>query len=80
MRLSPVGPDVPFRFEHFSVSKPITSAARYEGGTLVGWARISDVHNGGIAANQRVLMASLVALGDIEEARRMAAQVQRITP
>ncbi len=76
VRLSPVGPDA-FWFEHF-LSQAYYLSGRYE--DAIGWARISDVHNGGIAANQRVLMASLVALGDIEEARRMAAQVQRITP
>jgi Tfp pilus assembly protein PilF len=76
VRLSPVGPEA-FWFEHY-LAQAYYLSGRYE--DAVGWARMSDVHNGGIAANQRVLMASLVALGDIEEARRIAAQVQRISP
>jgi tetratricopeptide (TPR) repeat protein len=76
VRLSPVGPDA-FWFEHF-LSQAYYLSGRFE--DAVGWGRMSDVHNGGIAANQRVLMASLVALGDIEEARSIAAQVKRVTP
>ena len=71
VRLSPVGPDA---FGSRAFLLPITSAAATREYLLGADIRRSQR---GIAANQR-LMASL-PLADYE-ARRMAAQVQRITP
>jgi adenylate cyclase len=73
VRLSPIGPDA-FWFEHF-LSQAYYLADRYE--EAVAWARMSDAHNAANTANQRCLIAALVALGEVEEARALAERLLR---
>jgi adenylate cyclase len=44
------------------------------------WGRVAAMHFPGLAMTQRVLAASLVALGKLDEARQAAAQVLAIDP
>jgi adenylate cyclase len=53
-------------------------AGRY--GDAVRWARVSAMQHGGLAANARVLAASLAVLGQLDEARRAGSQVLAIDP
>jgi adenylate cyclase len=76
VRLSPIGPDA-FWFEHF-LSQAYYLSGRYQ--DAIQWARMSDAHNGGIAANQRVLIASLVAAGQMAEARAIAQRLLQLVP
>jgi tetratricopeptide (TPR) repeat protein len=76
VRLSPIGPDQ-FWFEHFA-SQAYYLSGRYE--EAIRWARMSDAHNGGIAANLRVLIASLVAFGKMAEARAIAQRLLQLVP
>lgn len=76
VRLSPLGPDA-FWFEHF-LSQAYYLAGRYsEGGA---WARMSDAHNSANTANQRCLIASLVATGELDEARSVATRMLQLVP
>jgi len=61
----------------------VTAVACYAAGQYsdaVRWARISATHHPGLAANVRVLAASLVVLGRLDDAQQAAAQVQVIDP
>jgi adenylate cyclase len=57
--------------------------AHYVGGRYedaVRWARISDMHHPGLAVTARILAASLVVLGRLDQAQRAAARVLAIEP
>jgi adenylate cyclase len=53
-------------------------AGRYE--DAAGWARVSAMHHPGLAANARVLAASLAVLGRLDDAHQAARQVLAIDP
>ena len=53
-------------------------AGRY--GDAARWARVSAMHHPGIAANARILAASLVVLGRLDEAHQAAQQLLVIDP
>jgi adenylate cyclase len=76
VRLSPLGPDA-FWFEHF-LSQAYYLAGRYE--DAVSWARMSDAHNSANTANLRCLTASLVALGELDEARDIGRRLLQLAP
>lgn len=76
VRLSPVGADS-FWFEHY------LSQAYYLGGRFddaVGWGRMSAAHVGTNTSNLRCLIASLVATGEMNEARKIARQLMQLVP
>jgi adenylate cyclase len=54
------------------------TADRYQ--EAIRWGRVAAMHFPGLAMTQRVLAASLVALGKLDEARQAAAQVLAIDP
>lgn len=71
-----LGPDLAWR-DHVAalasyVAEDYAEAAR--------WARSSAVHHPGLAANARVLAASLAVLGRLDEAQRAADRVLAIDP
>lgn len=76
VRLSPLGPDA-FWFEHF-LSQAYYLAGRYQ--EAGAWARMSDAHNSANTANQRCLVASLVATGELDEARNVATRMLQLVP
>ena len=76
VRLSPLGPEA-FWFEHF-LSQAYYLSERYE--DAVAWARMSDAHNSANTSNLRCLIASLVALGEPEEARRAVPRLLQLAP
>jgi adenylate cyclase len=76
VRFSPLGPDA-FWFEHF-LSQAYYLNGRYE--DAVAWARMSDAHNSANAANLRCLIASLVVLGEMSEARQIAGRLLQLVP
>lgn len=53
-------------------------AGRY--GEAVRWARVSAMHHPGLAANLRVLTASLAVLGRLDDAHTVAQQLLAIDP
>jgi adenylate cyclase len=53
-------------------------AGRY--GDAARWARVSAMHHPGLAANMRILAASLVVLGRLDEANQAAQQLLTIDP
>jgi len=76
VRLSPLGPDA-FWFEHF-LSQAYYLSGRYE--EAVAWARMSDAHNAVNYSNQRCLIASLVALDEMDEARQVGRRLLQMIP
>ncbi len=76
VRLSPLGPDA-FWFEHF-LSQAYYLSGRYE--EAVAWARMSDAHNAANYSNQRCLIASLVALNEMDEARQVGRHLLQLVP
>jgi adenylate cyclase len=54
------------------------TAGRYH--DAARWARVSAMHHAGLAANARVLAASLAVLGRLDEAHQAAQQVLAIDP
>jgi tetratricopeptide (TPR) repeat protein len=61
----------------------VTALAHYIAGRYadaVRWARVSATQHHGLAANARVLAASLAVLGQLDEAYRAGAQVLMIDP
>jgi TolB-like protein/class 3 adenylate cyclase/tetratricopeptide (TPR) repeat protein len=76
VRLSPIGPDA-FWLEHY-LSQAYYLVGRYE--DAVGWGRMSSAHAEANTSNLRSLIASLVALGDIDEARTVAAHLLQLAP
>ncbi len=76
VRLSPVGADA-FWFEHF-LSQSYYLDGRYD--DAIGWGRMSAAHAGANISNLRCLIASLVAVGDMEEARKIAQHLLQLVP
>jgi len=76
VRLSPLGPDA-FWLEHY-LSQAYYLIGRYE--DAVGWGRMSAAHAGANTSNLRSLIASLVALGDMDEARTVAQRLLQLVP
>jgi TolB-like protein/Tfp pilus assembly protein PilF len=76
VRLSPLGPDA-FWFEHF-LSQAYYLDGRYE--DAVAWARMSDAHSSANSANLRCLIASLVVLGELSEARLVGRRLLQLVP
>jgi adenylate cyclase len=76
VRLSPIGPDA-FWLEHY-LSQAYYLAGRYE--DAVGWGRMSAAHAGANTSNLRSLIASLVALGEVDEARTVAERLLQLVP
>jgi adenylate cyclase len=76
VRLSPLGPDA-FWFEHF-LSQAYYLSGRYE--DAVAWARMSDAHNSANSSNLRCLIASLVALGEVNEASQVGRRLLQFIP
>lgn len=76
LRLSPLGPDASW-FEHF------LSQAYYLGGRLddaIAWGRMAHAHTANNTSNLRCLIASLVASGQIDEARKFARHLLHLAP
>ena len=76
VRLSPVGVDA-YWFEHF-LSQAYYLDGRYD--DAIGWGRMSAAHAGANTSNLRCLIASLVAVGDMEEARKIAQHLMQLVP
>lgn len=76
VRLSPLGPDA-FWFEHY-LSQAYYLIGRYE--DAAGWGRMSAAHGGVNTSNLRSLIASLVALGEMNEARTVAQRLLQLVP
>ena len=76
VRLSPMGPDA-FWFEHY-LSQAYYLSGRHQ--DAIAWARMSDAHNSSITANLRCLIASLVALDELDEARQIGRRLLRLVP
>jgi adenylate cyclase len=71
-----LGPDLAWR-------NHVTAAACYVAGRYAeaaSWARMSAIHHPGLAANARVLAASLAVLGRLDEAQTAANRVLEIDP
>lgn len=61
----------------------VTAGAHYVAGRYgdaARWARVSAMHHPGLAANARVLVASLAVLGRLDEAQQAAQQLLAIDP
>ena len=61
----------------------VTAGAHYIAGRYADaarWARVSAMHHPGLAANVRVLAASLAVLGRLDEAQQAARQLLAIDP
>ena len=76
VRLSPLGPDA-FWLEHY-LSQAYYLSGRYE--EAIGWGRMSAAHAGANTSNLRSLIASLVALSEIDEARSVAERLLQLAP
>jgi adenylate cyclase len=76
LRLSPIGPDSN-RFEHY-LSQAYYLDDRYD--QAVSWARASASHAPVYTSNLRCLIASLVAVGDVDEARAVGQELMRLVP
>jgi class 3 adenylate cyclase/TolB-like protein len=71
-----LGPDQAWR--HHVTALACYVAARYA--EAARWARVSAMHYPGLAANARVLAASLAVLGRLDEAQQAAERVLEIDP
>jgi tetratricopeptide (TPR) repeat protein len=74
--LAAPGPDMAWRDQ-------VAALACYVAGQYADaarWARTSAMHHPGLAANARVLAASLAVLGQLDEAQRAASRVLTIDP
>ncbi len=76
LRLSPLSPDINWH-EHM-LSQAHYICGHYE--EAVAWGRKSFGHNNSQTSNLRTLIASLVAVGDVEEARRIARRLLELQP
>ncbi len=76
VRLSPVGADA-FWLEHY-LSQSYYLDGRYE--DAIGWGRMSAAHAGANTSNLRCLIASFVAVGEMDEARRIAQHLRQLVP
>ncbi|MGD0105136.1 MAG: hypothetical protein ABSC06_13995 [Rhodopila sp.] len=75
-RLPALGPER--AWQHHVASGAHYIAGRY--GDAARWGRISAMHHPGLAANTRVLTASLAVLGRLDEAHQAAQQLLAIDP
>jgi TolB-like protein/Tfp pilus assembly protein PilF len=76
VRLSPLGPDA-YWHEHF-LSLALYAGGRFE--EAVAWGRLSAAHAPSNSSNLRTLAASLVAIGELDDARNVAAQLMQLAP
>jgi adenylate cyclase len=76
VRLSPIGADS-FWLEHY-LSQAYYLADRYD--DAIAWGRMSAAHAGSNTSNLRALIASLVAAGEMDEARRVTQHLMRLVP
>lgn len=76
LRLSPLGPEA-YWHEHF-LSLALYVSGRYE--EAVAWGKLSAAHASANSSNLRTLAASLVANGNLDGAREVAAQLMRLVP
>jgi TolB-like protein/Tfp pilus assembly protein PilF len=76
VRISPQGPEAAW-LEHY-LSQAYYLVHRYE--DAVAWARMSGAHAGANTSNLRILIASLVALGEMQEARAAARRLLHFAP
>lgn len=76
VRLSPLGADS-FWLEHY-LSQAYYLGGRYD--DAIGWGRMSAAHAGANTSNLRCLIASLVAAGEVDEARKLAQHLLRLVP
>ncbi len=76
LRLSPLD-------SHVFMHEAILSQAHYINGNYdeaIAWGRKSAQHNPQLTSNLRVLTASLVAVGKVDEAREMARELLSVEP
>ena len=76
VRLAPIGPDA-FYHEH-ALSQAHYFSGNYD--EAVSWARMSAAHNSGNISNLRAFICSLVAIGQMEQARQVAGRLLRMDP
>lgn len=76
MRLSPIGADS-FWFEHY-LAQSYYLGGRYD--DAIAWGRVSAAHAGANTSNLRCLIASLVAAGEMDEARETARRLLQLAP
>jgi adenylate cyclase len=76
VRLSPLGADA-FWFEHY-LSQAYYLGNRHE--EAIAWGRMSAAHSGANTSNLRCLIASLVATGAMDEARKVAQHLLKLVP
>jgi adenylate cyclase len=76
LRLSPIGPDAACWHEH-ALSQAHYMADEYE--DAIKWGRIAGSH-GRQSSNLRCLAASLVAAGQMDEARAVANEIMDVNP
>ena len=76
VRLSPVGTDA-FWFEHY-LAQSYYLAGRYE--DAIGWGRMSAAHADANTSNLRCLAVSLVAAGQLKEAKVIGRRVLQLIP
>jgi adenylate cyclase len=76
VRLSPIGADS-FWLEHY-LSQSYYLGGRYA--DAIAWGRMSAAHAGANTSNLRALIASHVAAGELDEARKMAQHLMRLVP
>ena len=63
---------------HASIERRDQAQQRYE--DAIGWARMSAAHAAGNMSNLRCLIASLVATGNVDEARTIAQRLMQLAP
>jgi adenylate cyclase len=76
VRLSPIGADT-FWLEHY-LSQSYYLGGRYD--DAIAWGRMSAARAGANASNLRSLIASLVAAGEMDEARKIAEHLMQLAP
>jgi adenylate cyclase len=76
VRLSPIGADT-FWLEHY-LSQACYLAGRHE--EAIGWGRMSASRAGANTSNLRCLIASLVAAGEMDEARKFTHHLMEVAP
>ena len=76
VRLSPIGADT-FWLEHY-LSQAYYLAGRYD--DAIAWGRMSASHSSANTSNLRCLIASLVAAGKMDEARKFAHHLLQLVP
>jgi len=76
VRLSPIGADS-FWLEHY-LSQSYYLGGRYD--DAIAWGRMSAAHAGANTSNLRSLIASLVAVGEMDEARTIVRRLMELVP